>query len=177
MINEHANQNIWQAGVKQFVNGMPKPFRDKHRIAVVHQRLGKLSTIHFQLGLRKQSQARFFHLFVQPCACMDRGGKASTMCPGQSFLQKIQSSCPKKLHADGNCSVLLSYYLYWLININYQLSICFHVRGDPLWHHPRNEVVLLPLVTTLYIPCCLEKPCQSRIMWHPTVSERSCWCL
>lgn len=111
------------------------------------------------------------------CACMDRGGKASTMCPGQSFLQKIQSSCPKKLHADGNCSVLLSYYLYWLININYQLSICFHVRGEPLWHHQRNEVVLLPLVTTLYIPCCLEKSCQSRIMRNPTVSERSCWCL
>lgn len=40
MINEHANQNIWQAGVKQFINGMPKPFRDKHGIAIVHQRLG-----------------------------------------------------------------------------------------------------------------------------------------
>lgn len=95
MINEHANQNIWQAGVKQFINGMPKPFRDTHGIAVVHQRLGKLSTIHFQLGLRKQSQASVFICLSNHVPAWTAAAKPRLCAPGKVSFKRFNLAAQK----------------------------------------------------------------------------------
>lgn len=137
MINEHANQNIWQAGVKQFINGMPKPFRDRHGIAIVHQRLGKLSTIHFQLGLRKQSQASVFICLSNHVPAWTAAAKPRLCAPGKVSFKRFNLAAQKSfMLLEIARSYPLTIYIDKLISIiNYQfvfmsgVILCGIIKG------------------------------------------------
>ncbi len=80
-------KNIWQVDVKQFTRWNAQ---SRRQTRICNCPIN--SVANFQQDISNWAYAsnpEQVNLFVQPCACMDRGGKASTMRTGKMSFKRF----------------------------------------------------------------------------------------